>query len=107
MGMPRQCPREPRARLRTHLLLGELRAERLSIELHSADLLQPLAQPGHSGELRLQDLLKLQQRDRWSRGGWECAGAAAPGHGHAANATGLGHSPTQSKLPLTQSCREC
>lgn len=62
--MPSQCPRDPWALLQTHLLLGELRAESLSIQLYTADLLQSLAQLSHTGELGLQDLLKLQWRDR-------------------------------------------
>lgn len=94
MGTPLQCPREPWALLQTHLLLRELQAESLSIQLHTADLLQPLSQPRHAAELRLQDLLKLQQRGRRQPGRvWmhpqghhreSCLGTRTPSTSHGA-----------------------
>lgn len=58
---------------RTHLLFGELRAQCRGVQLHAADLLQPLSQSIGAGELGAQDLLQLQPR------GEPSGSAAAPG----------------------------
>lgn len=59
----------------THLLFGELGAQGLGVQLHVADLLQPLAQPGQVGELGVQDLLELRGRgEETPQGGQEHRG---------------------------------